>query len=160
MTPPSQADLASPEERPDPSATAPLFRAVLLLVGTAALVLGVIGVFLPVLPTTPFLLVTAACYARASTRLYEWLVGQPALGPIITEWRRSRSLPPGVKMRALLVVAITFGVSIVLVDSPLLQLGLVATGVILTVFLYRIPVAHPKAESVTMTPTRSQEEAS
>ena len=80
-------------------------RAVLVVVGTTALVIGVIGIVVPVLPTTPFLLVAAACYARSSTRLYAWLLGQPSLGRIVAEWRRSRSLPPGVKPRALLVVA-------------------------------------------------------
>ena len=114
-------------------------RVVLVVVGTTALVLGVVGIVVPVLPTTPFLLVAAACYARSSTRLYAWLLGQPSLGRIVAEWRRSRSLPPGVKARALLIVALTFAVSIVLVDGLVLQLLLVAVGVILGAFLWRIP---------------------
>ena len=123
----------------------PVVRAALVVVGTAALILGVIGIFLPVLPTTPFLLVAAACYARASTRLYEWLLGQPSLGPIVAEWRRSRSLPAGAKTRALVIVIITFGVSIVLVDGMMLRIGLVLTGVVLVAFLYRIPTTQPTA---------------
>jgi uncharacterized membrane protein YbaN (DUF454 family) len=114
-------------------------RVVLVIVGTISLGAGVVGIFLPVLPTTPFLLLAAACYARASTRLYGWLLGQPAFGPIIVEWRRSRSLPPGVRIRALLLVALTFGVSIALVGDLLLRAGLVATALILAAFLYRIP---------------------
>jgi hypothetical protein len=70
------------------------------VIGTISLAIGVVGIVVPVLPTTPFLLLAAACYARASTRLYGWLLGQPGLGPIIVEWRRSRSLAPGVKARA------------------------------------------------------------
>jgi uncharacterized membrane protein YbaN (DUF454 family) len=161
MTPPTPLppSAALGEDQPDPATVSPVWRAVLLVVGSAALVLGVVGIFLPVLPTTPFLLVTAACYARASTRLYEWLVGQPSLGPVITEWRRSRSLPPGVKSRALLVVAITFAVSIILLDSLLLRIGLVATGLILATFLYRMPTAYDAAPAVTMGPRPPQEEA-
>ncbi len=82
----------------DPRRAAPLpmsLRVVLVTVGTASLVVGVLGIVVPILPTTPFLLLAAACYARASDRLYAWLIGQPSLGPIITEWRSSRSLPPG-----------------------------------------------------------------
>ena len=159
MTTPAEPPVTLPPdgEPPDPARLSPVVRAVLVVAGTAALVLAVIGLFLPVLPTTPFLLVTAACYARASTRLYEWLLGQPSLGPIISEWRRSRSLPPGVKTRALLVVILTFGVSVVLVDSLLLRLGLVATAIILVAFLSRIPVAQARAESVTMDPSAAQE---
>ena len=104
-----------------------------------ALGIGVVGILLPVLPTTPFLLLAAACYARASERLYAWLLGQRALGPIITEWRATRSLPPGVKPRALAAVLITFTVSIVLVEELLIQAALAATATVLTVFLVRIP---------------------
>ncbi len=150
--------VAEPGEPPDPSTISPLLRAVLLVTGTVSLVLGVVGIILPVLPTTPFLLVTAACYARASTRLYRWLLGQPSLGPIVTEWRRSRSLPPGVKMRALLVVAITFTVSIVLVDDVLVRAVLLLIAVILSAFLYRLPSARTESASVTMDPPPPQEE--
>ena len=106
-----------------------------------ALVLGVVGIVLPILPTTPFLLLAAACYARSSARLYRWLLGQPSLGPIITQWRASRSLPPGVKARALLVVALTFVISIVLVEAIPLQMALAAIGLTLGLFLYRLPTS-------------------
>ena len=148
----------SPETAPDPSTISPVWRAVLLVVGTASLALGVIGILLPVLPTTPFLLVTAACYARASTRLYAWLLGQRSFGPIISEWRRSRSLPPGVKTRALVVVAITFTVSVILVDASAVRLILVVTAAILATFLSRIPTAQASAASVTIGATPPQEE--
>jgi hypothetical protein len=116
-------------------------RALLVVVGTAALGLGVLGIFVPVLPTTPFLLVAAACYARSSDRLYAWLLGQPSLGRIVSEWRRSRALPAGVKPRALLVVAVTFASSILLVDSLALRIGLAVVALVLTWFLWRIPEA-------------------
>lgn len=158
MTVTTDVQPGDPEAAPDPSTISPIWRAVLLVVGTASLVLGVIGIFLPILPTTPFLLVTAACYARASTRLYAWLLGQRSLGPIITEWRRSRSFPPGVKTRALVAVVITFGLSIVLIDSLAVRIVLVAVAVILLTFLYRIPTAQAAATSVTIDASPPQEE--
>jgi uncharacterized membrane protein YbaN (DUF454 family) len=158
MTRSTDRGFGAPEAPPDPSSISPIWRALLLIVGTASLILGVIGIVLPILPTTPFLLVTAACYARASTRLYEWLIGQRSLGPIISEWRRSRSLPPGVKTRALVAVAITFTLSVIVVDATVARVVLVATGVILATFLYRIPTAPAEAMSVTMGQTPPREE--
>ncbi len=137
---PSPGDLAAePDDlAPRDRASLPL-RAILVTVGTVSLVIGVLGIVLPVLPTTPFLLLAAACYARASDRLYGWLIGQRSLGPIITEWRRSRSLPPGVRARALAVVALSFGLSIILVDGLFVRCALGITAVIVGAFLYRIP---------------------
>lgn len=157
MTTTADATAAENGAALDPSTISPVWRAVLLVVGTASLVLGVIGVFLPVLPTTPFLLVTAACYARVSTRLYAWLLGQRGLGPIIVEWRRSRSLPPGVKTRALVVVALTFTLSVFIVDVFALRLILIVTGIVLAAFLYRMPTARVAPTSVTVGATPPQE---
>ena len=141
-----------PSQRPTPESDAPIvaspgrtsrtplpLRAALVAVGSTSLALGVVGIVVPVLPTTPFLLLAAACYARASDRMYAWLIGQPSLGPIIVEWRRSRSLPPGVRTRAILVVVLSFSASIVLVDSLAVRVALAATALILIAFLSRIP---------------------
>ena len=127
------------QPRAGASSTSLPIRTVLVAVGSTSLALGVVGIVVPILPTTPFLLLAAACYARASDRMYAWLLGQPALGPIIGEWRATRSLPPGVKVRAVVVVAISFGASIVLVDSIPIRIGLALFAAVLIAFLLRIP---------------------
>ena len=68
-----------------------------LIFGTLSLVLGIIGIFLPVLPTTPLLLLTAFCYYRGSERLYGWLMNHPQLGPYIKNFREHRMIPRRVK---------------------------------------------------------------
>ncbi len=150
MEPPGQslaeADPDPPSGMPvgsEPSSKASLpVRGIFAVIGTISLAFGVIGILLPVLPTTPFVLLAAACYVRVSPRLYGWLLGQPALGPIITDWRRSRSLPPGVKRRAIVLVALTFAVSIALLDEVVIRAALLVTGVALVLFLSRIPTSH------------------
>lgn len=68
-----------------------------LLLGTLSLILGIIGIFLPVLPTTPLLLLTAFCYYRGSSRMYDWLMSHPKLGPYIRNFREHRMIPRHVK---------------------------------------------------------------
>ena len=115
-------------------------RLTFIVLGTGFVVLALVGVFLPVLPSTPFLLLAAACYARASTRFYNWLLNNQTFGPTILEWRQHRSLPYRTKLWAIFLVALTFGVSILFFVRPLLlQLILALVGVGLGVFLYRIP---------------------
>ena len=76
-------------------------RIALVTAGTSSLALGVIGIFVPVLPTTPFVLLAAGCYARASTRLHGWLLRSRAFGPMIREWetRAPTWRPPSGLMR-------------------------------------------------------------
>lgn len=69
-----------------------------IIFGTLSLVLGVIGIFLPVLPTTPLLLLTAFCYYRGSSRMYDWLMSHPKLGPYIRNFRENRMIPRRVKV--------------------------------------------------------------
>lgn len=67
-------------------------RWLLWLAGSVALALGLIGVVLPGLPTTPFVLLAAACYAKASPRLHGWLLNHRWLGPMVRDWETHRSL--------------------------------------------------------------------
>lgn len=118
----------------------PLVRVVLVLLGTAFVALGIAGIFLPVLPTTPFLLLAAACYARASRRFYNALLNNRWFGPAILEWQRHRSIRYRTKLWAIATMALTLSISIVFfVGDARLQVALACMGVALAVYMYRIP---------------------
>jgi uncharacterized membrane protein YbaN (DUF454 family) len=108
--------------------------------GLVALALAVLGVFLPVLPTTPLVLLAAAFFARGSARLHHYLLHHKIFGPVIQDWEEHRSMPPGVKPWALTLLAISFAGSIYAIDSTSVRLGLAALGLILALFLWRVPV--------------------
>ncbi len=108
--------------------------------GTLFLLVGIIGIFTPILPTTPFLLLATACYARSSRRFYNWLMNHPAFGPLIVEWRTYRSIPWRIKLVAVATMTVTFGSSIVFfIKDGWLQLALAFFGLAMVVWLYRIP---------------------
>ncbi len=90
------------------AATPRLMRGVYLILGIGFVVLGFIGAFLPVLPTTPFLILAAACFARSSPRLENWLLQHPQFGPLLRNWRERGAIPVKAKLMALGGMAIGF----------------------------------------------------
>lgn len=79
-------------------------KTVCIILGTVSLALGIIGIFLPLLPTTPFLLLTAALYFRGSPRLYQWLLNHKCLGPYIRSFRENKAIPLRAKIISLLLM--------------------------------------------------------
>jgi uncharacterized membrane protein YbaN (DUF454 family) len=77
-----------------------MLRAIYVSIGVLCVGLGVLGAVLPVLPTTPFLLVAAWAFAKSSARLERWLLRHPRLGPPIERWRATRAIPLSVKLAA------------------------------------------------------------
>ena len=81
-------------------------RALWLLAGAASLATGIVGIFLPLLPTTPFVLLAAFCFARGSQRCEAWLLQHPRFGPMVRDWRADRAIPLRAKQLATLMMAI------------------------------------------------------
>lgn len=115
-------------------------RAMYLTAGFLALFLGILGVVLPLLPTTPFVLLAAACFARGSERFHQKLLANRIAGPIIREWRIYHSIPRHAKRWAYFLMALSFGSSFLIVPEPWHKVMLVVIGSILAFYIWRIPV--------------------
>lgn len=125
-----------------------LIRILLLVSGTLCVVLGVLGMFLPVLPTTPFLLLAAICYARSSKRFYSWLMTNRWCGEYIRNYREGRGIPLKQKVLTILLLWLTIGYAAWFVISlwwvKLILLG-IAVGV--TIHLVRIKTFKPETQN-------------
>lgn len=96
----------------------PIARAIWLAAGIISLGLGLLGIPLPLLPTTPFLLLAAFCFARGSDRLHSWLINHPRLGPPIEAWHREGAISKSAKRGSMLAIILVFGLSVALGVKP------------------------------------------
>ncbi len=118
----------------------PVVRAMYLGVGFLALFLGALGAFLPILPTTPFILLAAACFARGSEHFHRKLLENRFAGPIILEWTMYHSIPRHVKRWVYLLITFSFSSSILIVPEMWQKIMLIVMGCCLLLFIWRIPI--------------------
>ena len=110
-----------------------------LLLGHLSVTLGVIGLFLPVMPTTVFLLAGAACYARASAPFYNRLLNNRVFGPVIADWRRYRAMTARAKILAIGFVVLGIGATVVFaVETLWVRMVLAAIALSVSGFLLSI----------------------
>lgn len=119
-------------------------RYALLLCGTLSLGLGLLGIFVPLLPTTCFLLLAAWCYARSSDRLYNKLLNARLVGRYLQRYRDSREIPPRVKIAALVMMWITIGYAVVTYPNVWVRLTLLAIAVGVTIHLQTLPATRKR----------------
>ena len=112
-------------------------RYVLLAVGWLSVVLGVIGIFVPVLPTTPFLLLAAACFVRSSRRFYHWLVGHKRLGPWIRDYLEGNGIPIKGKVYAIGLMWLSIGLSCYLVPLPWARAFMLTSAVLVSFYILK-----------------------
>ena len=113
-------------------------RLIWTLAGLAALVMGVIGIFLPLWPTVPFLLLAAFCFARGSQRLHDWLVAHPKLGPGIRNWQHHGAISRKSKIAAMIAICVTFSLSLIFgVKTYVLLIQAVVLGAVSIFILTR-----------------------
>lgn len=115
-------------------------RLLLLIAGSLSLMLGLVGLFLPVLPTTPFLLISAACYGRGSQRFYDWLLNHPWFGEYIRNYREGKGIEYRHKTAALVLLWTTILASAIFFVSGWWVRGvLLAIAIGVTIHLTSLP---------------------
>jgi uncharacterized protein len=125
-----------------------------VLGGTASLGLGILGIFFPVLPTTPFLLLAAFCYGRGSERFYNWLVYRSIFSEYIRNYREGRGIPLKQKLLTILLLWGTIGFAIgFAVTSWWLRALLLIIAIGVTTHLVRIKTLRSESSEVTEEPT-------
>ncbi|MBW6421445.1 YbaN family protein [Rhizobium sp. XQZ8] len=101
-------------------------RLLFLCLGWFFVALGIVGAFLPVLPTTPFLLLAVACFARSSPKLESWLMNHPKFGPTLQNWRKHGAIPRRAKIAAVVMMSISYAIFWLGTSPPFWRAVLVA----------------------------------
>ncbi len=116
-----------------------LSKLALILAGNFFMALGILGIFLPLLPTTPFLLLAAACYFRSSERFYNWLINNKWLGNYIKDYREKKSIQIKIKVITLFILWLAIGYSVFfVVNIFLLRAILILIGIGVTIHVLSI----------------------
>jgi len=116
-----------------------------MVLGWASLGLGALGVLLPLLPTTPFLILAAYFFSRSSQRMHAWLLNHRVFGPPIENWRTHRAISTGAKLAALAAMALILAVSAA-ANIPAWALAIQAVILVgVTIFLLTRPTPTPRS---------------
>jgi uncharacterized membrane protein YbaN (DUF454 family) len=144
---PASTEQAEPRAPTAPEARSRPRRMLLMAAGSVCLGLGAVGALLPVLPTTPFVLLAAACFARSSRSFHRALRESRLFGPVLRDWEDHRSIPRAARLRAITVVVVVFALTVTLaLEATAARLAMGLLGVGLVVFLARLPTTPEEAD--------------
>jgi uncharacterized membrane protein YbaN (DUF454 family) len=113
----------------------PIKKYLLIIAGSLSLFLGILGIFLPILPTTPFLLLTSICYLKSSKRLHTWLMKHKILGPYIYNYITYKAIKKSVKISSLCFLWVTLSTSIYIVNHIHVRILLSVIGVLVSLHI-------------------------
>jgi hypothetical protein len=120
-------------------------KGLLVTLGTLFLAIGVFGIFIPLLPTTPFLLLAAACYIRGSKKFYDWLIKNRWLGEYIKNYQDGKGVPFKVKIITITVLWLTIIIStIIYVSNLIIQIILIFIAIGVTAHIIKIKTLDEK----------------
>ncbi|MGB0454845.1 MAG: YbaN family protein [Bacteriovoracaceae bacterium] len=120
-------------------------RLIFLICGWISIALGIAGIPLPILPTTPFILLAAFCFSKSSPKLHSWLLKHPRLGPIVGDWQRHGVIRTRAKVISTIMILILFSYTLIYVQVPLWIKSIVAlSGIGVLIFINSRP-SQPKS---------------
>jgi hypothetical protein len=120
-----------------------LKRKLLIVAGTISSAIGIVGIFVPILPTTPFLLLAAACYLRSSRKFYHWLLNNRFFGAYVRSYLQGRGMPLKIKVLTILLLWVTIACSsIFAVQALIIRVILLLIAIGVTVHIILIKTTH------------------
>lgn len=122
-------------------------KLLLNIVGSLAVVLGILGIFLPLLPTVPFLLLASACFARSSERLHRALLHNKVLGPYLRDYEQGKGLPLKAKFYTTVLLWASLAFAALQVQGIGTRFALAAVGAGVTLYLWRFVPLKPVGSS-------------
>lgn len=130
-----------PESGPIRRVDSKIRKGLYIVAGSLSFGLGVLGIFLPLLPTTPFLLLTAWCWVRGSQKLHDWLLGHRIFGRLIKNYREGRGFSLRLKIGTLALLYATIGFSMTQIPHTAIRAGLFLVAAGVTIHIWRLPTA-------------------
>lgn len=135
----------------------PVIREFYLAVGWLSVAVGFIGIFLPILPTTPFLILAAACFSRGSPRLHNWLLQHRYFGPPLYDWENGGAIRPRVKVTATALMWMGIGFAMLVRPFPwVLRVIAIAVGLGVTIFILSRPSTPRPPFTLPLSPSTSK----
>ncbi|SBS36674.1 Inner membrane protein YbaN [Marinomonas spartinae] len=122
----------------------------LLILGWLSLITGIIGIFLPLLPTTPLVLLAAWCFSKSSERFHHWLMNHKHFGPMIHDWQSGKGIPRKARNRAIILMWIGMGISMILIGRLWAAISLICIGLAVCTYLLRLPVRPEKPDDTSI----------
>ena len=118
-------------------------RGLYYFAGTLCLILGIVGIILPILPTTPFLLLAAACYARSSEKAYNWMLNNKLFGKYIKDYKEGKGLPLKMRIFTIVFLWITIIISIIFIQIFWVQILLIIIAILVSI---HVALIRPKKD--------------
>lgn len=135
-----------------------LKKYLLIGLGSLSLALGAVGVAIPVLPTTPFLLIVLFCYLRSSHRLYDWLIHHRLFGTYLYNYVTYRAVPRNTKIGAIIILWFGLITSMILVDKLFVRLILLAVGIVVSIHILLLKTLEKVQSQLPDPPAESPQE--
>ena len=121
-------------------------RIIYLILGFITTFLGIIGIIIPIIPTTPFLLLSAFFFLRSSQKLYNWLLNHKVLGKYIYNYMPYKAIPKKAKIAAITLIVVGISITLILVDNLIVYITLPIIATIVSIYIIRIKTLEIKWE--------------
>lgn len=125
-------------------------RYALLVLGWVFVILGILGMILPLLPTTVFILCAGWCFSRSSERFHHWLFNHPKFGPLLRAWHSGEGISRFIRNRATVTLWLCLLISMLIVANIWVTTALLTVGIGVSIYLWRLPILDEQALSADM----------